>query len=206
MLHGILCSIRLDQARCQTGQQIKVFCNQINIQLIESPKHDRRLIGLVERQNQTIKNCLACIKTGARSLFNLKASINSIIYQLCICHQKTINISPFEAHFARKANTPQSNTSTKPDLSSFTYKPILTKNLDMETVRLEELISEDHWDTEARSDIELEVNKDRLSKDAAQRSIADPDEASQVISHPDVGLAVPKTEASLKDNLMKKKS
>ena len=101
--------------------------------------------------------------------------MNYIIYQLRICRQKTINISPFDAHFGRKANTPLSNISTKPDPSSLTYKPILTKYLDMETVHWEELISEDHWDTETRSDIELEANRDRLSKDAVQRSNADPD-------------------------------
>ena len=154
---------------------------------------------------QTIKNCLAFNKTVARNQFNLKASINSFIYQLRICRQKTINISPFEAHFGRKANTPLSNISTQPDPSSLTYKRILSKYLDMETVRWEELISEDKWDTEARSDIQLEQNKDKLSKDAVRRSNADPDNESRVIPHPDVGLAVPRTEASLTVKLAKKK-
>ena len=108
-------TIRLDQARCQTGQQIKTFCSQKNIQLIEAPIHDHRAIGLFERLTQTIKNRLACIKTAARNQFNVKASIKSIIYQLQICRQKTFNISPFEAHFGRKANTPLSNITTKTD-------------------------------------------------------------------------------------------
>ena len=64
LLHGITRTIRLDQARCQTGQQIKTFCSQNNIQVIEAPIHDHRAIGLVERLIQTIKNRLACIKTG----------------------------------------------------------------------------------------------------------------------------------------------
>ena len=194
MLHGIPCFIRLDQARCQTGQQIKAFCTQNNILLIEAPIRDHRAIGLVERLIQTIKNRLACIKTAAQNQFNLKESINSIIYQLRICRQKTINISPIEAHFGRKANTPSSNISTEPDPSSLRYKRIFNKYLDMETVRWEELISEYNWDTEARSEIELEQNKDRLSKDAVRRSNADPDKESRVITHPDVGLAVPRTE------------
>ena len=49
LLYGIPSSIRLDQARCQTVQQIKAFCNQNNKQLIEAPIHDHRAIGLVER-------------------------------------------------------------------------------------------------------------------------------------------------------------
>ena len=73
----------------------------------------------------------------------------------------------------------------------------------METFRWEELISEDYWETEERSEIELEAN--RLSKDAVQRSNADPDKESRVIPHPDVGLAVPRFEASLTAKLAKKK-
>ena len=109
LLHGIPLTVRLDQARCQTGQQIKTFCSQNIIQLFQAPIHDHRAVGLVDRLIQTIKNRLACIKTAARNQFNVKASIYSIIFQLRICRQKTINISPFEAHFARKANTPLSN-------------------------------------------------------------------------------------------------
>ena len=56
LLHGIPRTIRLDQARYQTGKQNKAYCNQNNIQLIEAPLHDHRAIGLVERLIQTIKN------------------------------------------------------------------------------------------------------------------------------------------------------
>ena len=146
MLHGIPRSIISDQARCQTGNQIKAYCSRNNIQLFEALIHDHRAIGLVERLIQTIKNRLACIKMAAQKQFNLKASINSIIYQLRICRQKTIYIyiSPFEAHFGRKANTPLSNISTEPDPNSLTYKRILNKYLDLETVRWEEQISEEN--------------------------------------------------------------
>ena len=75
----------------------------------------------------------------------------------------------------------------------------------METVRWEELISEDNWDTETRSDIEMEQNKEKLSKDAVRRSNADHTKESRVIPHPDVGWAVPRTEASLTVKLAKKK-
>ena len=206
LIQGMTRSIRLDQARCQTGQRIKTFCNQNNIQLIEAPIHDHRAIGLVERLIQTIKNRLVCIKMAARNQFNLKSSINCVIYQLRICRQKTINISPFEAHFGRKANTPLSNISIEPDPSNLTYKRILIKYLDMETVRWEEQISEENGGMEARSDIELELNRDKLSKDAVRQSNVDPDRESPVIPHPDVGLAVPRTETSLTVKLAKKET
>ena len=135
----------------------------------------------------------------------MKASIYSFIYQLRICRQKTINISPFEAHFGRKANTPLSNISTKPDSNSLTYKRILNKYLDLETVRWDELYSEENGDVEARSDTKLEHNRDKLSKDAARRRNADPDKESGMISHVGVGLPVPRTETSLAVKLAKKK-
>ena len=135
----------------------------------------------------------------------MKASINSINYQLRICRPKTINISAFEAHFGRKANNPLSNIPTAPDPNSLTYKRILNKYLDLETVRWDELISEENWDVEARSDTELGHNRDKLNKDAAKRRNEDPKRESRVIPHPEVGLAVPRTEASLAVKLDKKK-
>ena len=159
LLQGKPRTIRYDQAQCPIGQRIKGFCNQNNIQLIEAPIDDHRAFGLVERLIQTINNRLACIKTAARNLYNLKLSINSIIYQLRICRQKTINLSPFEAHFGRKASTPLCNISTEPDPNTLTYKTILNKDLDMETVRWDELITDEQWDKEAQSDIELEKTR-----------------------------------------------
>ena len=125
LLHGIPRTIRLDQAQYQIGQQIKAFCNQNNTQLIEAPKHDHRVIGLVEKPIQTIKSRLVCIKTAAQNNFNLKASIDLIIYQRRICRQKTINRSPFEAHFERKAKKFSSNISTEPNPNTLTCEPIL---------------------------------------------------------------------------------
>ena len=135
----------------------------------------------------------------------MKASIKSICYQPRICRQKTINISPFEAHFGRKANTPLSNILTKPDPKSLTYKHILNKYLGLETLCWNELISEENWDVEARSDTELEHNRDKLNKDAARRRNADPEKESKLISHPEVGLPLPRTETSLAVKLAKKK-
>ena len=75
----------------------------------------------------------------------------------------------------------------------------------METVRWEELISDENWDNEERSDTELELNRDRLSKYAAKRKNEDPNKESRVIPHPEVGLSVSRTEASLEIKLAKKR-
>ena len=76
----------------------------------------------------------------------------------------------------------------------------------METVSSEELISEENWDVDARSDTELEHNRDKLSKNANRRKNADPEKESRLFTHPDVGPPVPRTETSLSVKLAKKKS
>ena len=121
--HGVLLSIRLDQANF-FGNQVKTFCNKNNIQIIEAPVNDHRAIGLVERLIQTIKNRLTCIKEerSAGNTFHVRHALKTIIHQLRICKQKTTEISPFEAHFVRKPNTSLSVIATKPKLSNLSYE------------------------------------------------------------------------------------
>ena len=57
----------------------------------------------------------------------------------------------------------------------------------------------------SRSEIELELNRDKLSKDAVRRSNADPYRKSRLTPHPDDGMAVPRTETYLTVKLAKKR-
>ena len=75
----------------------------------------------------------------------------------------------------------------------------------METVRWEELVADENWNNDGGSDTEIELNKDRLSKDATKRKNEDPNKKSRVIPHPDVGQSVPRTKASLEVKLAKKR-
>ena len=119
--HGIPRSIRLDQAKCSVGNQVN------NIDIIEAPVNDHRAIGLVERLIQTIKNRLACTKeeNSSANAFLVKHAFKTKIHQLRICKQRTTKVSPFEAHFGRKPNTPLSVISTTPKLYNLTYENIV---------------------------------------------------------------------------------
>ena len=134
--HGIPRSIRLDQAKCLIGHQVKTFCNKNNIEIIEAPVNDHRAIGVVERLIRTIKNRLACIKEEklAAHAFHVKHALKIIVHQLRICKQRTTKISSFEAHFGRKPNTPLSVIATKPNLMNLSYKGTINHYLDEETV------------------------------------------------------------------------
>ena len=99
---------------------------------------------MLGRLIQTIKSRLACIKEEklANNGFHVKYALGIIIHQLWICKQKTTKISPFEAHFGRKPNTPLSVISTKPKLSNLSYESIVN-HLDEDTVTPEEILPDE---------------------------------------------------------------
>ena len=145
--------------------------------------NDHRAIGLVERLIQTIKNRLACIKEekSSTNAFHVKHALMIIIHQLRICKQRTTKISPFEAHFGRKLNTPLSVISTKPKLSSLTYENIINYYLDEETVMPEEILPDDKWVNGYRSDIEVKVGMSRATREAKIRKRASTDGESRFL-------------------------
>ena len=53
--HGIPRTISLDQATCLVGKQVTNYCNENNINILDTPVGDHRAIGLVERMIQTKK-------------------------------------------------------------------------------------------------------------------------------------------------------
>ena len=65
--------------------------------------------------------------------------------------------------------------------------------------------ADENWNNDERSDIEIEVNKDKLGKEAMKRQKENPNKESRLISHPDVGQSIPRTETSLEVKLAKKR-
>ena len=181
--HGVPRSIRLYQAKCLIGNQVKTFCNKNNIQIFEAPVNDHRAIGLVERLIQTIKNRFACIKEekSPSNTFHVRHAIKIIIHQLRICKQKTTKISPFEAQFGQKPNTPLSVITTKPKWSNLSYKKIVKHYLDEDTVTPEATLLNDKWVNGYRSDIEEEIRLTRAAREASQREQANTDGESRFI-------------------------
>ena len=147
----------MDQARCFTGKKFETFCIENNITPIFAPANDHRAIGLVERLIQTIKRQLSCIKTQLNKKFNLEHSLYAIIKRLRISKQKTIDITPFEAHFGRKRNTTISSITTKPNNKNLNYNKIIKHYLDEDTIPGRAYLTEEQWaDTAICSDTEIE--------------------------------------------------
>ena len=137
--------------------------------------------------------------------FTIKEAIKSITYQLRICKQKTTNVTPFQAHFGRKPNTPLSNISTIPKSSNLSYEKILHHNLDADTVPVEDYLDENGWVTGDRSDILIDEAMQKAQVDAGRRYNGDHNKSiSRFIMHPKLNNRIPRTEQSLDLKLARK--
>ena len=191
--HGVPRNIRLDQARCLIGYKVKKFCKLNNNNIILAPANGHRAIGLEERLIQTIKRRLRCMKLDNRNNpFIIKEAIKSIVYQLRICKQKKTNITPFQAHFGRKPNTPLSNISTIPKSSNLSYENILHHYLDANTVPVEDYLDDKGWMTGDRSDILIEEAMQMV--DAGRRYNGDRNKfVSRFIIHSKLNNPIPRS-------------
>ena len=154
----------MDQARCQKGNIIRDLCNRNIIRIIFAPANDHRSICLVERLIQTVKRRLGCIKLDPKQHpFNIKQPLKQIAQGLRICRKKATNISPFEAHFGRPANTPITNLTTKPDSRNLKWPNVQHDYLDDNIMGADELISDERWEQEdPDSGEEVRTSKERM--------------------------------------------
>ena len=104
-----------------------------------------------------------------KNTFTIKKAIKSIVYQLRIGKQKTTNITPFQEHFGKKPNTPQSNISTIPKSSNSSCENILHHYLDADTIPVEAYLENNGWVTGDRSDIFIEEAMTKAQVDAGRR-------------------------------------
>ena len=140
--------------------------------------------------------------------FTIKEAIRSIVYQLRICKPKTTtNVTPFQAHFGRKPNTPLSNISTIPKPSNLSYENILHHYLDADIVPVEDYLDENGWVTGDRSDILIEEAMQKAQVDAGRRYNGDTNRSvSRFIMHPNLNNPILRSEKSLEIKLARKVS
>ena len=139
--------------------------------------------------------------------FTIKKAIKSIVDQLRICKQQTTNITPFQAHFGRKPNTPLSNISTIPKSSNSSYENLLHHYFDADTIPVEDFLDENGWVTDDRSDILIEEAMQKAHVDAERRYNGKHNTSvSRFIMHPKLNNPIPRLEKSLEIKLAHKVS
>ena len=103
-IHGIPESARTDQFSGFKGKSMRKFCSDNNIEQKFCPVGDHRGCGLVERTIQTIKRRLGVMLLD-ENVTSIKLCFSTILRDLRWSKQKTIKMSPFEAHFGRLPKT-----------------------------------------------------------------------------------------------------
>ena len=137
-----------------TGKKSKEFCIDNNIEPKYAPANDHRAIRLVERLIQTIKRQLSCMKAQLNKKFNLELSIHAIIQRLRISKHKTTKNSPFEAHFGKRCNAPNSNITIKSNKKNLNYNKIIKYYLGEDTIPGRSYLTDEQWtDTGMSSDV-----------------------------------------------------
>ena len=102
--HGVPESIHSDQFSGFKGKTLKKFCSELNIEQKFCPVGDHRGCGLVERTIQTIKRRLGVMMLEENNK-SIKLCLSIIMRDLRWNKQKTIQVSPFQAHFGRLPKT-----------------------------------------------------------------------------------------------------
>ena len=139
--------------------------------------------------------------------FSIKEAIKSIVYQLCICKQKTTNATPFQTNFGRKPNTPQSNISTVPKSSNLSYESILHHYLEAGTVPVEDYLDDNGRVTGDHIDILVEEAMPKTQVDACRRYNGDKNKSiSRFIMYPKLNNYITRTERILELKLARKVS
>ena len=115
---------------------------------------DHRSIGMDERLIGTLKSRLSVMKIDSRNKpYKLASDVAELIKTLRITPNATTKVTPFEAQFGRKPNTPLGNIATSPKSSNLSWentkiacldKKLLTKPAPM-------------WSRDANSEDELHI-------------------------------------------------
>ena len=101
-IHGIPESIRTDQFSGFKGKTMQKYCSDNNFKQNFCPVGDHRGCALVECTIQTIKRRLEVLLLD-ENVTSIKLCLSTILRDLRWSKQKTIQISPFKAHFSRFA-------------------------------------------------------------------------------------------------------
>ena len=102
--HGVPRQIRVDQGTNVMSEEVRSFCLKEGIEMLISPVNDHRATGCVE---PTIGSITNSVLTYAREATPepLDRMVERALGALRFAKNATLNITPFEAHHGREANT-----------------------------------------------------------------------------------------------------
>ena len=119
--HGVPRQIRVDQGTNFMSKEVKAFCHEQGIEILTSRVNDHRATGCVERTIGSIKNS---VLTYARE--DKPEPLDRMVERaLRFVKNASLNITPFEAHHGREANTVLRNLTKKPTLRNLNWEKVI---------------------------------------------------------------------------------
>ena len=101
---------------------------------------------MAERLIQTIKCRRSVLDIDSNwSQATLSERLANIIENIRLIPNATTQLSPFEAHFGRKANTKICNIVTKPSHKNLSYNKLRSNCLDTKILKHDVLTNEEMW-------------------------------------------------------------
>ena len=132
---------------------------------------------------------MGCIKLDPNQKpFNIKSALQNLSFELRTCRKKNSKLSPFEAHYGRKANTAITKITSKPNIKNLNWSNTLKYYLDDNIIGEEELISQEKWyDEDLDSENEVRATKERKLQEAK----VDKGEVPRIIKLPSANFEQP---------------
>ena len=156
--HGVPRNIRCDQAQGFRAKKFMIYCKSKNIKLIFALVDDHRSMGMVERLIRTLKTRLSIMKINKNNTpYKLASDVAELIKTLRITPHATTKITPFEAHYGRKPNTPLTNICTTPKISTLSWENTKLLCLDEKILTKSALTPEAIWNRDINSEDKLSV-------------------------------------------------
>ena len=140
------------------GRKIYDIFQKQSIKLIFAPVDNHRSMGMVEKLIRTLKTRPFVMRIDdCNNPYKLASDVVELNKTLRITLNATTKLTPLEAQFGRKPNTPLSNIATMPKSSNLSWENIKIACLDQRLLTKPALSAEAMWDRERNSQEELDV-------------------------------------------------
>ena len=113
-----------DQGTNFMSKEVRAFCHEQGIEILISPVNDHRATRCVERTIDSIKNSVLTYVREDKPE-PLDRMVERALGALRFVKNATLNITPFEAHHGREANTVLRKLTKKPTLRNLNWENVI---------------------------------------------------------------------------------
>ena len=165
------------------SKKVRTFCHKEGIELLTSPVNYQRATECVERTIGSLKNSVLTYAREEKPE-HFERMLERDLGALRFAKNATLNLTPFEAHHGREANTFLRNLTKKPSLENLNWENVIrsvSTCLDEREPKAQAMpeLMDTNWGV--RSDTEYDVKKRRHPMRLADDRIANQDNQPGIV-------------------------